>query len=306
MNTQVSEPHSPQVCFNDPVRARGLAKRFGTVRAVSNIDLDVSQGEALGLLGPNGAGKSTTLSMLMGLCAPDAGEALVFGHCAGSPQARALSGATPQSTGFPGQLSPRELLGYAAARYGTRPRVDELAARFGLEKFVDRRVAGLSGGEMRRLAVALAFVGEPGLVFLDEPTTGLDGAAQEGFREIARDFVASGGALVLTSHHWSEIEAVCDSIALVDRGETVLEGRIGDIRKRTTVSRLTFSLPPGTVPPKWMQAVHDGARWNLESADSDGMLRRMVQEGLPFHGLTVAPLDLKDLIKRIREEETGP
>ena len=296
----------PQACFNDPVRARGLAKRFGTVRAVSSIDLDVAPGEALGLLGPNGAGKSTTLSMLTGLRAPDAGEVLIFGHRAGSPRARALTGATPQLVGFPDQLSPRELLRYAAARYRTRPRVDELATRFGLEQYVDRRVAGFSGGEMRRLALALAFAGAPRLVFLDEPTSGLDSAAQEGFRETARDFVASGGSLVLTSHHWDEIEAVCDSIALVDRGETVLEGRIGDIRKRTTVSRLTFSLPPGAVPPEWMQAVHDGARWHSESADSDRMLRRMVHEALPFHGLTVAPLDLKDLINRVRREETGP
>ena len=296
----------PQVSSNVPIRARGLAKRFGTVRAVSNIDLDVSSGEALGLLGPNGAGKSTTLTMLMGLRAPDAGEILIFGHHAGSPQVRALTGATPQATGFPDQLSPREILSYTAARYRTRPMIDEFAVRFGLEQFVDRRVGGLSGGEMRRVALALAFVGAPKLVFLDEPTTGLDSAAQEGFQEVARDFVARGGALVLTSHHWDEIEAVCDSIVLVDRGESVLEGRIGDIRKRTTVSRLTFSLPPGTVPPEWMQAVHDGASWHLECTDSDGVLRQMVQEALPFHGLTVAPLDLKDLINRIRQEETGP
>lgn len=296
----------PQASSNVPIRARGLAKRFGTVRAVSNIDLDVSSGEALGLLGPNGAGKSTTLTMLMGLRAPDAGEILIFGRHAGSPQVRALTGATPQATGFPDQLSPREILSYAAARYRTRPMIDEFAVRFGLEQFVDRRVGGLSGGEMRRVALALAFVGAPKLVFLDEPTTGLDSAAQEGFQEVARDFVARGGALVLTSHHWDEIEAVCDSIVLVDRGETVLEGRIGDIRKRTTVSRLTFSLPPGTVPPEWMQAVHDGAGWHLECTDSDRVLRQMVQEALPFFGLTVAPLDLKDLINRIRQEETGP
>ncbi|MXW87112.1 MAG: ABC transporter ATP-binding protein [Boseongicola sp. SB0667_bin_21] len=296
----------PQACLNDPVRARGLAKRFGTVRAVSSIDLDVAPGEALGLLGPNGAGKSTTLSMLTGLRAPDAGEVLIFGHRAGSPQARALTGATPQLVGFPDQLSPREILGYAAARYRVRARTDKLAACFGLERLIDRRVAGFSGGEMRRLALALAFVGGPRLVFLDEPTTGLDGAAQEGFQEVTRDFVAKGGSLVLTSHHWDEIEAVCDSIALVDRGETVLEGRIGDIRKRANVSRLTFSLPPATVPPGWMHAVHDGARWHSESADSDGMLRRMVHEALPFQGLADAPLDLKDLIDRIRREETGP
>ncbi|MFV1530323.1 MULTISPECIES: ABC transporter ATP-binding protein [unclassified Phaeobacter] len=280
-----------------------MAKRFGAVHAVSSIDLDVAPGEALGLLGPNGAGKSTTLSMLMGLRRPDGGEALVFGHAAGSPAARALTGATPQSTGFPDQLSPREILTYTAARYGVQPKTDDLVASFGLEKLIDRRVAGFSGGEMRRVALALAFVGSPKLVFLDEPTTGLDSAAQDGFHEIARDYIAKGGALVLTSHHWDEIEAICDTIALIDQGETVLSGRIGDMRARATVNRLSFALPTNTLPPEWLQATHDGHRWHVETSESDVVLRRIVEAELPFHELTLQPLDLKDLINRIREEE---
>jgi ABC-2 type transport system ATP-binding protein len=287
-----------------PLRARGLAKRFGAVQAVSNIDLDVTAGEALGLLGPNGAGKSTTLSMLMGLRSPDAGEALVFGHTAGSPDARALTGATPQSAGFPDQLSPREILTYTAARYGVQPKTDDLIARFGLEKLIDRRVAGFSGGEIRRVALALAFVGAPKLVFLDEPTTGLDNTAQEGFREIARNYVAQGGALILTSHHWDEIESICDTIALIDQGKTVLNGRIRDMLARIAVNRLSFALPTGTMPPEWMQATHDCHRWHVETTESDDMLRRMVEAALPFHDLTLQPLDLKDLINRIRQEET--
>ncbi|MFK7753296.1 MAG: ABC transporter ATP-binding protein [Sedimentitalea sp.] len=283
--------------------ARGLCKRFGDVRAVSNVDLDVRAGEAIGLLGPNGAGKSTTLSMLMGLRQPDAGEIRVFGHTAGSPGARALTGATPQATGFPDQLSPREILHYTAARYGVAAQVDALVDQFGLEKLIDRRVAGFSGGEMRRVALALAFVGRPKLVFLDEPTAGLDSAAQDAFREVARDYVAQGGALVLTSHHWDEIEAICTTITLIDQGETVLDGRIDDIRARTTANRLRFRLPAGGVAPEWMQARHDGPFWSLESGDTDAVLRRMVHEGLAFSGLTLEPLKLKDLIERIRQEE---
>lgn len=149
----------PQVHSNVPIHPRGLAKRFGTVRVVSHIDLDVAPGEALGLLGPNGAGKSTTLSMLMGLSAPDAGEILIFGYRAGSPQALALTGATPQSTGFPEQLTPREILSYAAARYRTPARIDEIAVRCGLEQFVNRRVAGFSGGEIRCVAQAPSAAG---------------------------------------------------------------------------------------------------------------------------------------------------
>lgn len=287
-----------------PLRARGLAKRYGAVQAVAHVDIDVGAGEALGLLGPNGAGKSTTLSMLMGLNRPDAGTAEIFGHPAGSPAARALTGATPQATGFPDQLSPREILTYTAARYGRVPRIEALTAAFGLEKLLDRRVAGFSGGEMRRVALALAFVGEPKLVFLDEPTAGLDSTAQEGFQAVARSWVDEGGAMVLTSHHWDEIEAVCDTIALIDRGATVLSGRIEDIRARTDVKRLSFALPSDVLPPEVFGARHDGARWHVETAESDALLRRLVAAELPFHDLTIQPLDLKDLLDRLRREET--
>ena len=285
------------------IHARGLAKRFGAVQAVSRIDLDLAPGAALGLLGPNGAGKSTTLSMLMGLRAPDTGQALIFGHPAGSAPARRLTGATPQATDFPDQVTPREILTYAAARYGVPRRPDDIIPQFGLGALIDRRVAGFSGGEMRRVALALAFVGRPRLVFLDEPTTGLDSAAQDSFRAVARDYVAQGGALVLTSHHWDEIEDICASITVIDRGETVLTGRIDDIRARARINRLGFDLPPDHLPPPWLAARHDGGRWQVESTDSDALLRRMVAEALPFANLSLQPLELKDLIHHLRQRE---
>lgn len=287
-----------------PIRAIGLAKRFGHVNAVSNVNLKVTPGSALGLLGPNGAGKSTTLSMLMGLSKPDAGEILVFGHEAGSTPARQITGATPQSTDFPDQLTPRELLRYTAACYGKAPKTEDLAAQFGLQALLDRRVAGFSGGEIRRVALALAFAGEPALVFLDEPTTGLDVDAQEGFRVAARAYVDQGGALVLTSHHWHEIEAICDSISLIDQGETVLNTRIDDMRARANIKHLSFDLPARTVPPEWMQATHDGRRWHMIAEDADSILRQMIADNLPFQDLSLEPLPLDALIKHIRREET--
>lgn len=288
------------------IHARGLAKRFGTVQAVSHIDLDLAPGQALGLLGPNGAGKSTTLSMLMGLRAPDAGQALIFGHPAGSAPARCVTGATPQATDFPDQLTPREILGYTAARYGMALRPDEIVPQFGLGALIDRRMAGFSGGEMRRVALALAFVGRPRLVFLDEPTTGLDSTAQEGFRSVAQNYVAQGGALVLTSHHWDEIEAICTALAVIDQGETVLAGRIDTIRARARITRIAFDLPDGVTPPLWLSARRDVARWHIETPESDSLLRRMVAEGLPFANLTLHPLDLKDLIHHLRQNSSQP
>lgn len=296
-----------------PIHAKGLAKHFGHVKAVSNVYLEVAPGSAVGLLGPNGAGKSTTLSMLMGLSRPDAGEVRVFGHRAGSTEARHLTGATPQSAGFPDQLSPRELLHYTAACYGQPPAIDDLVAQFGLEALIDRRVAGFSGGQVRRVALALAFAGSPKLVFLDEPSAGLDAGAQEGFRAAARAYVDRGGALVLTSHHWDEIEAICDSISLIDQGETVLNARIDEMRSRAKVKHLSFELPAHCLPPDWMQAKHDkkdgqakqdGRRWHVDAKDADAVLGRMVTEAVPFHDLSLAPLSLDALIHHIRQEET--
>ena len=284
------------------IEARGLAKTFGAVRAVAGVDLDLPKGAALGLLGPNGAGKSTLLSLLTGLRRPTAGRVSIFGHGAGSAPARRLIGMTPQSAGFPEQLTPRELLGYASAHHASARHAEDLSEAFGLGALIDRRMAGFSGGEVRRVALALAFVGTPKLVFLDEPTTGLDTASQDRFREVAQEYLRQGGSLVLTSHHWDEIEALCDTITMIDRGETVLDGSIEAIRARLRVQRLRFDLPDGTRPPDWLHARSEGSGWQVETADSDGTIRRMASENVAFRTLTVSPLDLKDTIARIRKE----
>jgi len=290
------------VSSSQAIEARGLVKAFGAVRAVSGVDLDLAAGEALGLLGPNGAGKSTMLTMLMGLRPPDAGSVSIFGNAAGSAPARRMMGATPQSAGFPEQLTPREVLQYAAAHHHDARQTSELADAFEVGALMDRRMVGFSGGEVRRVALALAFVGRPRLVFLDEPTTGLDTAAQDRFREVARDYVRQGGAMVLTSHHWDEIEAICDRITMIDKGERVLDGSLDEIGQRTQINRLSFALPDGVVPPDWLDARPGPQGWQAEAADSDTALRRMAAEDIPFSALTIRPLDLKDTIARIRNE----
>jgi len=285
------------------LEARQLFKSFGPVKAVAGVDLTLEPGAALGLLGPNGAGKSTTLSLLMGLRPADSGTVQVFGHPAGSSAARRLVGATPQSAGFPEQLTPRELLSYAAAHHRSARQIGALTEAFGLGALIDRRMTGFSGGEVRRVALALAFVGAPRLVFLDEPTTGLDSAAQDGFHAVARGFVAQGGAMVLTSHHWTEIETVCDRIMMIDKGERVLDGTLETIRARTRINRLHFDLPDGAAPPDWLAATASDQGWTAESDQSDRLLRRLIAEQVPFSNLTVRPMALKDIIARIRAKD---
>ncbi len=285
-----------------PIEALDIAKRFGAVTAVAGLSLHLGRGEALGLLGPNGAGKSTALAMLMGLRVPDAGAVRLFGHPPGSAAARAMMGVTPQAAGFPDQLTPRELLSYATARRARAVPFDDVIAAFGLSPVIDRRMAGFSGGEVRRVALALAFLGRPGLVFLDEPTTGLDAEAQQAFRATARGYVQDGGALILTSHHWDEIEAVCDRITMIDKGHKVMDGTLADMRARMQARRISFALPEGAHPPDWLRATHAGDRWHAETDDSDACLRRLVDEGTPFADLIVEPLALPDVIARIKPE----
>ncbi len=168
---------------------------------------------------------------------------------------------------------------------------------------MDRRVAGFSGGEMRRVSLALAFVGNPRLVFLDEPTTGLDSDTQEAFQAAARDYVAMGGALVLTSHQWDDIETICSKIALIDQGESVLSGDIASIRERIYGNRIRFRLSNDHALPDWLAASRDGNDVSLDATESDTILKRMVSEAVPFSSLTIEPLKLKDIIRRIRAEE---
>lgn len=167
---------------------------------------------------------------------------------------------------------------------------------------LDRRVQGFSGGEMRRVGLALAFVGNPRLVFLDEPTSGLDPDARKAFYQFARSFVAQTGTIVLTSHHWEEIDAVCTSILLVESGKKVLSGRLEDIRKKTNINLVEFSLPGIMAPPEWTNAVKDGDRWQVKTNSSDGIVKRLIREDVPIDGISVTPLDLQTMIECVREE----
>jgi ABC-2 type transport system ATP-binding protein len=211
---------------DDALSIRGLVKRFADVTAVAGIDLAVARGECFGLLGPNGAGKTTTLEILEGLQAPTEGEVTVLGR-SWSRDADAIReriGVQLQETVLPGKLSVRETLRLFASFY-PRPRpVETVLAEIGLEEKAGAWVEKLSGGQRQRLAVGCALVSDPEILFLDEPTTGLDPAARRGLWEILRRFQARGRTIVLSTHYMDEAERLCDRIAIVDRGRVVATG----------------------------------------------------------------------------------
>ena len=208
---------------------RRVTKRFGSLAALDGVDLELRGGEVLALLGPNGAGKTTALSVLLGLRRPDEGRAELFGSDPRLPASRAIVGVTPQESSFPPTARVREIADLVGAHFAAPVATGELLDRFGLAECARRQVGGLSGGERRRLSVALAFVGRPLAVFLDEPTTGLDVESRRAVWSELRAFAASGGTILLSTHYLEEAEALASRIVLLARGRIATEGSPGHL-----------------------------------------------------------------------------
>jgi ABC-2 type transport system ATP-binding protein len=185
---------------------RGVHKRYGHVDALHGVDLELRPGELVALLGPNGSGKTTAVSIVLGQRRPDAGSAWLFGREATIPAARRPVGATPQEIGFPDNLKVGEVIELVRAHYSAPASTQEVLGRFGLLEVAGRRTGGLSGGQKRRLAVALAFAGSPAAVILDEPTTGLDVDSRRGLWDgIRRRGLGCGGDVGLPTRRGRQL-----------------------------------------------------------------------------------------------------
>ena len=214
------------------VRVRGLRKRYGDVTAVDGLDLGIRHGEVFGILGPNGAGKSTTVEILQGHRSRDAGEVSVLGAdpAEGDRSWRARVGIVWQDESAPAELTVRETVGHFARYYPSPRDPEETIALVGLAEKADSRIKALSGGQRRRLDVALGVIGGPELLLLDEPTTGFDPAARRQFWELIRRLAAEGTTILLTTHYLEEAEALADRLAVVSAGRVVAEGTPGRLR----------------------------------------------------------------------------
>ena len=205
------------------VRCRGLVKRFGNVVAVNGLDLDVRRGECFGMLGPNGAGKTTTVEILEGLTPADAGEVEVLGeHWHGDGLAlRARLGVQLQETKFPEKLQVAEVMALFRSFYPRGMTVPEALAVVGLQEKAGARVNTLSGGQKQRLSLACALIGDPELLFLDEPTTGLDPQSRRQTWDIVSGMKARGRTVLITTHYMEEAAQLCDRVAIVDQGKVI-------------------------------------------------------------------------------------
>ncbi|WBB50562.1 ABC transporter ATP-binding protein [Verrucosispora sp. WMMA2044] len=283
-------------------RAEQATRRYGDVLALDRVDLDVRAGELVGLLGPNGAGKSTLLNLLVGLRRPTGGRVLLFDGDPRDPAYRRWVGVTPQETGLPGSLRVGEVIDFVGAHFPDPVPRAELLDRFGLADLARRQTGGLSGGQRRRLAVALAFVGRPRLVLLDEPTTGLDVEARHALWEAIRAFHADGGTVLLTSHYLEEIEALAQRVVVIGQGRVLADDSVAAIRGVVGLRRVSLTADELPTLPYVVRVERDRERIHLLTGDADQLVRDLVTAGVSFRDLEVRPTSLEEAFLTITAE----
>ncbi len=250
-STRPAEPPEPASSpkGTPAVEARGLTKLFGATRAVDGIDLTVAEGEIFGVLGPNGAGKTTTLNMLATLLTIDGGEARIFGYDVRSQghAVRQLIGVTGQFASVDENLSGAENLWMFGRLQGLRSReahrvADDLLAQFDLTAAADRPISQFSGGMRRRLDLAASLITRPTLIFLDEPTTGLDPRNRSQMWDTIRDLVDQGSTILLTTQYLDEADALAGRVAVIDHGRKVAEGTPAQLKTQVGASSLRVEM----------------------------------------------------------------
>lgn len=214
----------PQV--TPKVIAEGLTKRYGDLLAVDHVSITVCAGEIVGIVGPNGAGKTTTIEMMEGLRKPDAGNCTIcgFDSVRQGKEVRRLIGISLQQAGMPEETTVLELLRLYASLYDNPLPIGDLLHRFSLADKAKVRTEKLSGGQRQRLALALAMIGRPEVLFLDEPTTGLDPQARRSLWDVIRDLKDEGRAIILSTHYMDEVEKLCDRVVVMDQGRILASG----------------------------------------------------------------------------------
>jgi ABC-2 type transport system ATP-binding protein len=261
-----------------PLLVRGLRKRYGDVVAVDGLDLEIGPGECFGLLGPNGAGKTTTIEICEGLTEPDSGEVVVLGRRWGHDdrELRELLGISLQETQFSEKLTVTETVTLFRSFYRAGPPPEQVIALVQLEEKAYARVGQLSGGQRQRLALACALVGDPALLFLDEPTTGLDPQSRRQLWELIEGFKAGGRSILLTTHYMDEAERLCDRVAIVDHGRVIALGTPRELIASLRAEHvLEFAVSDGVrLDPAGLSEV-EGVR---AAEAADGTIRLQVAE----------------------------
>jgi ABC-2 type transport system ATP-binding protein len=278
-------------------------KRRGKTLALDGLDLAIRPGQCVALLGPNGAGKSTSVALLTGRLRPDAGEAWLFGGDPRDLSNRGRMGVMLQETGLPRTLTVREQVDLFRGYY-RRPRsLDETLRMAGLEGLERRRCGALSGGQQRRVQFALAIAGRPDFLVLDEPTTGMDIDARRALWSAVRAEIARGAAVLLTTHHLDEAEALADRIVVIDHGRVIADGTPQAIKSQVSAvairCRTRLADPELASLARVTDVSRDGGRVTLLTTSAAATLRELLARDETIDDLTVTGASLEDAVTRL-------
>jgi len=282
-----------------------VTRRFGEVTALDDVSLDIRSGQIVGLLGPNGAGKSTLLSLVQGLRRPSSGTVELFGGSPQNARNRTRLGSTPQATALPETLRVGEVIDFVGAHFENAVPVAEVLEEFGLVELARKQTGALSGGQKRRLSVALAFVGRPELVLLDEPTTGLDVDARRVLWEAIRRQQHAGATIVITSHYLEEIEALAERVVVIDGGRVLEDDSLQAVLARVSLRQVTLRSAQieriAQLPDVVRHSTDAAGATTFYAQDSDALIVELVRSGIDFHSLAVRGATLEEAFLTMTE-----
>jgi ABC-2 type transport system ATP-binding protein len=284
----------------------GVSKNYGEIRALQNVNFSVRAGQVVALLGPNGAGKTTAVKLLLGLLQPNSGKTRVFGGDPTNPQNRMRTGAMLQVGRVPETLRVREHIDLFSSYYPKPMPLEEVLATAGLEKLRDRKFGDLSGGQRQRTLFALAICGDPDLLFLDEPTVGLDVEARRALWEEIRRLVDHGKTVLLTTHYLQEADALADRVAVINQGKIIAEGTPSEIKAQTSGKRIrcvtTLSVASLLRIPGVTDARQDREAVEIHAGEAEPVVRALLASDPSLSGLEITSAGLEDAFLALTQD----
>jgi ABC-2 type transport system ATP-binding protein len=297
----VAEPRRLAVSF------RSVSKAFGSTQALVDVSLGIEIGTTLALLGPNGAGKTTSISIMLGLLSPSSGEARILDRSPSDAIGLGHVGAMLQSGGLPNLVTVAELIDLQRALYPLPMTREAVLRTAGLTELAGRRIETLSGGESQRVRFALAIAGNPDLVFLDEPTVGMDVETRHAFWASMRVFAAEGRTVLFATHYLEEADQVADRVVLLDRGRVIADGTPGSIKSAVSGRTVRFTLAGAdeaklaALPGVTGVEIH-GNGVTLHTDDADSTVRTIYRQDLPIRDIEVTGADLEAAFMALTNE----
>jgi len=287
------------------LQVSNLVKTFGHLTAVNDVSFDIQQGSCLGLLGPNGAGKTTTIELMEGIKTPDSGSILYQGQPLGA-QFRNEAGIMFQTTALQDFVTVREMLVLFSRFYPVTANIDDLVERYALGEFLHQDTRKLSGGQKQRLLLAIALINQPKILFLDEPTTGLDPQSRRNLWEQVRQIKKEGATILLTTHYMEEAYELCDEIAIMDHGRMIAHDAPDVLLAKhfdDVVVQLDEKDMPRELGEREFMAMYREGNANILTGDVNKTIEQLLAHDIPLNRLRIRARDLEDLFLELTGKE---